>query len=82
MILTPREKLRYAFTGAGKLSFNIHYHDADNKIYFPVPERLVSESQDSFAPASRQNYCLMWTNTGSELVELRLEYEKRIRRDR
>ena len=77
MTLTPREQLRYAFTGSGKLSFNIHYH-ADNNVYFPVPERLTSGAKDSFTPASRQDYCLMWTNPGSDPVELHLEYEKRI----
>src|SRR2546426_217468 len=61
MTLTPRETLRYAFNGTGKLSFNIHYH-AGNGIYFPVREYLTSEAKDSFTPALQQDYCLMWTN--------------------
>lgn len=76
MTLTPRDALRYAFTGAGRLSFDIHYH-AGNEIHFPVPEHLTSATKESFTPPLQQDYCLMWTNTGSGPVELRLEYEKR-----
>ncbi len=73
--LTPPEKLRYSFTATGKLNFSVHYHAGDN-IHFPVPEHLTSSEKNSFAPASAQDYCLMWENTGSEAVELLLEYEK------
>lgn len=76
MTLTPRDALRYAFTGTERLSFNIHYH-AGNEIHFPVPEHPTSGAEDSFTPPLQQDYCLMWTNTGSEPVALRLEYEKR-----
>ncbi len=75
--LTPQEKLHYSFTGTEKLSFNIHYH-ADHKVYFPVSEHLTSVEKDSFEPASKQNYCLMWTNPTSDSVELLIEYEKSI----
>lgn len=73
--LAPPEKLRYAFTATGKLKFSVHYH-AGNDIRFPVPEHLTSSEKDYFVPTSVQDYCLMWENTGTETVELRLEYEK------
>lgn len=73
--LAPPEKLRYTFTATGKLNFSVHYH-AGNDVRFPVPEHLTSSETNSFVPASVQDYCLMWENTGTETVELRLEYEK------
>jgi len=75
MTLNPPEELRYSFSGTGTLSFNLHYH-ADSKILYPVEEQLISATEDSFAPASEQIYCLMWTNRGSDTIEMDLEYKK------
>lgn len=73
--LGAAEKWRYAFTASAPLSFNLHYH-ADKKVYYPVPVRQTAVAKDLFTAASAQTYCLMWTNTAAQAVELNLEYEK------
>ncbi|MFL6655049.1 MAG: hypothetical protein ACJ8KA_09665 [Sulfurifustis sp.] len=73
--VAPPESLRYAFTATGQLNFSVHYHAGDN-VHFPVPGHVTSSEKNSFTPTSAQDYCLMWENTGSEAVDLRLEYEK------
>ncbi|MBI3545370.1 MAG: hypothetical protein HY081_02060 [Gammaproteobacteria bacterium] len=73
--LSAAEKLRYGFTASAPLNFNLHYH-ADNKVYYPVPAHQTAATKDIFTSTSPQTYCLMWTNTTAQAVELNLEYEK------
>ena len=71
--IAPPIKLEYDFQTSHPVQFNLHYHDEDN-VLFPVPEQLTRTEQATFTPESEQVYCLMWTNTGNENIELSLTY--------
>lgn len=73
--LSARQKLNYTFTASGNLVFSIHYHEGD-RIFFPIPDRVTSEENNSFTADVNQDYCLMWENRGAASVELNLKYEK------
>jgi WD40 repeat protein len=59
------EILKYSFQSSGKLDFNIHYHDEANEdVFYPVEETLISAKTGTFLPEVGQTYCMMWENKG------------------
>jgi hypothetical protein len=70
------EQLDYAFTATGTLQFNIHYHGADHKVIYPVPEHPATTTKELLTAESTQEYCLMWTNEGGNPVTLSVTYEQ------
>jgi hypothetical protein len=75
MTLTAQDQLHYSFTASENLDFNIHNHVGLN-INYPIPEHSTAEADAVFVPEAEHHYCLMWTNSGSSAVELRLEHAR------
>ena len=68
------QKLAYSFSSESAINFNIHYHVA-NEIYYPVKKDGVREHKDLFSAKSSQDYCLMWTNAGSQQDTVKYEFQ-------
>ncbi len=73
--LQPGERLNYSFEASGPLNFNIHYHEA-GKVFYEVSKDAISKDAGVFVAGKEQYYCLMWTNPGSESVNL--SYERNV----
>lgn len=71
MELGAPKKLTYSFKSKSPLNFNIHYH-AGKDVFYPVKRDEVAGIQEEFRPTSKQEYCLMWSN--SEKVPVHLSY--------
>lgn len=74
LTLTPQETLHYSFVGSSQSYFNIHYHDADDEAFYPVPEEQANRKTARFTPEQAAYYCLTWTNPNAEGLELSLSY--------
>ena len=67
------ERLEFSFSASAPVGFNIHYHELDDSVHFPVhSDAIASRAGIYIAPLSR-TYCLMWTNN-HEQTPVRLEY--------
>ncbi len=71
MELGAPRKLNYSFKSKSPLNFNIHYH-AGKDVFYPVKRDEVAGIREEFRPTSKQEYCLMWSN--SEKVPVHLSY--------
>ena len=74
MNLTEGQNLTYFFKSSKKMNFNIHYHEGE-KVTFPVDEYPTNMGSDVFTAPVEQGYCMMWTNTADEAVDLDVRYE-------
>lgn len=73
LILQPHQTLKYSFTSAKPLRFNLHYHLKERTV-FHIKEETSSHSEE-FRPVKGQNvYCLEWNNPHSNDVELNYQY--------
>ncbi len=73
--LRASETINYSFSSNQNLDFNIHYH-LKNKVEYPLKLQAKTHQADSFTALLAQGYCLMWTNRGSQLVQLKFKYDK------
>ena len=64
--------VRWSFTSAALVDFNIHYHVGKETV-FPTKQVQVASSRDTLNVAVAQDYCWMWTNKGSAPVSLTVE---------
>ena len=64
------EAFSYRFEASGALDFNIHYHES-GVVTKPVDLLSVKEHEGRFEAQTAQTYCLMWTGTSQEDVQLR-----------
>jgi len=67
--LAVGEGVRWSFTAAAPVDFNIHYHVGKEAV-FPARQTQVSSGRDTLNVAVAQDYCWMWTNKGSAPVSL------------
>ena len=67
--LAVGEGVRWSFTAAAPVDFNIHYH-VGKEAAFPARQTQVSSGRDTLNVAVAQDYCWMWTNKGSAPVSL------------
>lgn len=67
--LAVGEGVRWSFTTAAPVDFNIHYHVGKEAV-FPARQTQVSSGRDTLNVAVAQDYCWMWTNKGSAPVSL------------
>ncbi|WP_144395450.1 hypothetical protein [Pleionea sediminis] len=75
--LEQQQPIKFSFKASDPLLFNVHYHEGDNVIY-PVGEQLTPEFKPtSFVAPVTQTYCLMWTNTQKNSVELTTEIKSK-----
>ena len=70
--LAVGEGVRWSFTAAAPVDFNIHYHVGKEAV-FPARQTQVSSGRDTLNVAVAQDYCWMWTNKGSAPLDLKVE---------
>ena len=70
--LAVGEGVRWNFTAAAPVDFNIHYHLGKEAV-FPAKQTQVSDGRDTLKVSVAQDYCWMWTNKGSAPVSLTVE---------
>jgi len=70
--LAVGEGVRWSFTAAAPVDFNIHYHVGKEAV-FPARQTQVSSGRDTLNVAVAQDYCWMWTNKGSAPVSLTVD---------
>lgn len=70
--LAVGENVRWNFTAAGPVDFNIHYH-VGKDVVFPAKQAQVAAGRDVLRVAAAQDYCWMWTNKGTQPVSLTVE---------
>lgn len=66
------ENVRWNYTAAEPVDFNIHYHVGKEAV-FPAKQVQVSTGRDTLRVALAQDYCWMWTNKGTKPVGLTVE---------
>ncbi|MDP3223417.1 MAG: hypothetical protein Q8M96_09790, partial [Rubrivivax sp.] len=64
--------VRWRFTTAAPVDFNIHYHVGKEAVY-PVKQTRVSSGRDTLNVTVAQDYCWMWTNKGTAPVTLTVD---------
>jgi len=74
--LEAGQSIRYHFTAAGEVDFNIHFHRGD-EIRTPVERRAVGELDGVFRAESTEDYCLMWERRQSGAVKVTGRIEAR-----
>ncbi|MDO9092732.1 MAG: hypothetical protein Q8R98_19025 [Rubrivivax sp.] len=70
--LAVRDDVRWSFTAAAPVDFNIHYHVGKEAVY-PVKQTRVSSGRDTLNVTVAQDYCWMWTNKGTAPVTLTVD---------
>lgn len=70
--LAVGENVRWNFTAAEPVDFNIHYH-VGKDVVFPAKQAQVAAGRDVLRVAAAQDYCWMWTNKGTQPVSLTVE---------
>ncbi len=70
--LAPGESVRWSFTTAQPVDFNIHYHRGKEAV-FPVKQTQVSSARDALKVTVSEDHCWMWTNKGQAPVSLSFE---------
>lgn len=70
--LAMADNVRWSFTAAAPVDFNIHYHLGKETV-FPAKKAQVAAARDTLNVTMAQDYCWMWTNKGSVPVDLKVE---------
>ena len=70
--LAVGNSVRWSFTAAAPVDFNIHYHVGKEAV-FPAKQAQVAVGRDTLKVDVAQDYCWMWTNKGSAPVSLTVE---------
>ena len=70
--LTTGDKVRWSFTAAAPVDFNIHYHVGKEAV-FHAKQSQVSAGGDTLNVIVPEDYCWMWTNKGSATVSLTVQ---------
>ena len=70
--LAVGDGVRWSFTAAAPVDFNIHYH-VGKEVVFPAKQAQVGGGRDTLNVTVAQDYCWMWTNKGAAPVSLTLE---------
>ena len=70
--LTTGDKVRWTFTAAAPVDFNIHHHVGKEAV-FHAKQSQVSAGGDTLNVTVPEVYCWMWTNKGSAPVSLTVQ---------
>ena len=70
--LAVGDGVRWSFTAAAPVDFNIHYH-VGREALFPAKQAQVSSGRDTLNVAVAQDYCWMWTNKRGAPVNLMVD---------
>lgn len=74
--LPASAKVEWRFEAGGPLDFNVHFHEG-SKVHFPVRQNQVARSSGTLDAKVAQDYCWMWTNTGTAEASLRFHLARR-----
>lgn len=70
--LAVADSVRWSFTAAAPVDFNIHYHVGKETV-FPVNKAQIAVARDTLNVTVAQDYCWMWTNKGPAPADLKVE---------
>ena len=73
--LKKGETVAWQFKASAATDFNIHYH-VGKKVTYPQKRKGVASASGRLAVPIDQAYCWMWTNKGSEPVNLSVKLKK------
>lgn len=78
--LTAQQKLRYWYRAENPVDFNVQYVEGKETLY-PVKKDKSAIGSGTFAPrivapATSQDYCVVWTNKAKTPVTLSFEYAR------
>jgi hypothetical protein len=71
--LRAGERLDYRYEASAAVDFNLHYHEAAEAV-FPINQNQQLSDSGQYFVAKSRNYCLMWTNRGSQSVDIQYSY--------
>jgi len=71
--LKASQSISYSFTSNAPLDFNIHYHQGKQVVY-PVKLNGKKSHKANFKANLGQDYCLMWSNKTSKIVQLQFNH--------
>ena len=71
--LMAKETFRYTFSSSSALDFNLHYHLGEHVAY-PQEQLGIKQYGSTYTAKITHDYCMMWTNTGDKLVQLKVEH--------
>lgn len=75
LALEARQSIRFSFSAARSLDFNIHYHK-DKDILYPVRAKEVTAHKGEFTAKEAGEYCLMWENAHHDSIVLTYEFQR------
>jgi len=67
--------IRWEFAASVPVDFNIHYH-VGKEAEFPAKAAGLTSADGVLAPASKQDYCWMWSNKSAQGLELTVQMSK------
>ena len=70
--LAVGDSVRWSFTTAAPVDFNIHYHVGKEAV-FPARQAQVNGGRDTLNVSVAQDYCWMWTNKQGAPVSLTVD---------
>ena len=70
--LASGDGVRWSFTAAAPVDFNIHYHVGKDAV-FSTSQSQVAVGRDTLNVTLAQDYCWMWTNKGSAPISLAVD---------
>ena len=70
--LAVGDGVRWSFTAAAPVDFNIHYHVGKEAV-FPARQTQVTSGRDTLNVTVAQDYCWMWANKGGAPVSLTVD---------
>ncbi len=73
--LKAAESIRYGFEASAPLAFNIHYHEGE-VLHYPVKRSAIQMLDAVLSAQISQTYCLMWTNSDEDPVDLELRLQR------
>ena len=74
--LPAAARVAWQYTADAPLDFNIHYHEG-KAVQYPARLARQARAEGELATTSAQDYCWMWTNTGTAPVTLQLSLQRR-----
>ena len=65
-------QVRWSYESPVALDFDIHYHVGE-KVSYPAKHSATARAEGTLAVALEQDYCWMWTNSGTQAAKVRVK---------
>ncbi|MGE1135110.1 hypothetical protein, partial [Bacillus velezensis] len=69
--LQPGTAFVWAFESKAPVTFNTHFHE-EGAVKYPEGLSFVTSATGRLAPGASHDYCWLWSNPGSEPVDIRM----------